>query len=404
MRNRVIVAAVLAWVPVSANAERRLVDARTANLYELAVSERTLDDIKFARQLLPATGAIHAVAQSRVIYLNRKGVTLFPGNNDSRTNRSTIVEQQASVPAWNTTPQIWAATVACMKDMFARWDVVVTDEDPGNVPHIEAVFGGSPQNVGMPSGVGGVSPFTYDCSVIESSIVFTFTDVFPQNAQLICEVMAQEVAHSYGLDHEMLASDPMTYLSYNGKRSFKDQTVPCGEYQNRACGIGGAVCRPNQNSVQLLNERLGQADLIAPMLGITHPADGAIVPPGFEVGAMASDNIAVQKAELYIDEVLVTTATGPGPYAFTTDAALAEGPHDVRVEATDGRNVQSQSITITVMAGADPVDPGEGDGEPEGSSDVEGSPSSVTGGCSSGREVGFALGLLVAFRIRRRRG
>ena len=403
MRTTTILASVLVCIPVSASAERPLVEARAASLYELAASERTLDHIKFARLLLPANGNTSALAQSRIIYLNRTGVTLSPGTDDARTNRSSIVNSQATVPAWNTSAETWAATVACMQDMFARWDVVVTDEDPGMVPHLEAVFGGSPQNIGMPSGVGGVSPFTYDCGVIENSIVFTFTNVFPNNAQLICEVMAQEVAHSYGLDHEMLASDPMTYLSYNGKRTFKDQTVPCGEYQNRACGIGGSTCRPNQNSVQLLNQRLGQADLVAPTLAITYPADGSTLPPGFEVAAMASDNVAVQKADLYIDDVLVTSVGGPGPYSFPTDAMLADGVHVVRVDATDGRNVESQAITVTVMTGADPEGGVDGDGEGDGDGDGDEGANGVTGGCSSGRSVGLALGLLVAFRIRRRR-
>jgi hypothetical protein len=271
-----------------------------------------------------------------------------------------------------------------MQDMFARWDVVVTDKDPGDVPHLEAVFGGSPQDVGMPAGVGGVSPFTYDCGIIESSIVFTFTNVFPNDAQLICEVMAQEIAHSYGLDHEMLASDPMSYLDYSGDRSFKDRTVPCGEYESRACGIGGSSCRPNQNSVQLLNQRLGEGDIVAPMLAITSPAHRSTQPPGFEVAAVASDNIAVTVASLYVDDVLVESEAGPGPYTFTTDTMLPDGEHVVRVDAFDGRNIQREEITVHVsVAGMEPDDD--------------------DGGCSNRSAGGLALGPLVAFRIRRRR-
>ena len=51
--------------------------------------------------------------------------------------------------------------------------------------------------------------------------MFTFTQAIPNiTARQACEIMSQEVAHSYGLDHELLASDPMTYLSYNGNRAF----------------------------------------------------------------------------------------------------------------------------------------------------------------------------------------
>jgi hypothetical protein len=422
MRTTTILTGILIVVPSLAAAETDI-PALEPERPDVFLTPPTSEHIMFARQMLPATNpvstSIAAVAQSRVIYLNRTGVTLTPGNNDSRTNKSSIVKSTSTVPAWNTSAANWAATVTCMKDMFSRWDVVVTDVNPGNVPHIEAVFGGSPQNIGMQAGVGGVSPFTQNCAVIENSIVFTFTNVFPDNPQTICEVMAQEVAHSFGLDHQMLASDPMTYLSYNGKRTFKDQTVPCGEYQNRQCGIGGSVCRPNQNSVQLLTERLGIADAVAPTMTITFPKDGASVEPGFEVTATAMDNVAVTQAKLLVDGAVVATTQGAGPYTFPTDAMLAMGAHSVEVEVTDGKNVQSQTINVTVVTpgGGDDTGSGSGSGggnggggnggggtggggDDDGGIDVDNG-----GGCSSGRDVGFACGLflLAHMMIRRRR-
>jgi uncharacterized protein (TIGR03382 family) len=70
--------------------------------------------------------------------------------------------------------------------------------------------------------------------------------------------MAQEIAHSYGLDHQMLPSDPMTYLDYDGDRTFQDQAAACGEFEARPCGIAGNICRAQQNSVLLLEQRLGR--------------------------------------------------------------------------------------------------------------------------------------------------
>ena len=83
------------------------------------------------------------------------------------------------------------------------------------------------------------------------------TDVLPDDPRTVCEVIAQEIAHSFGLDHEMLPADPMTYLDYNGDRTFQDRMVSCGEYADRTCGINGSTCRQRQNSVALLKERLG---------------------------------------------------------------------------------------------------------------------------------------------------
>jgi len=238
----------------------------TAEPLEFVATAPTPKGLAFARQVLPATlvatGRAAAAdgsarAQSRVIYLNRDGVVLSPGDNDSSRQRSSIVTQPTEIASWDTDDATWADTVACITDLYAPFDVKVTDEDPGNVPHIEAVFGGHPSDVGLPDNVGGVSPFTTDCGIIESSIVFSFTQVLPGDARTVCEVTAQEIAHSFGLDHEMLASDPMTYLDYPGERTFQDDMASCGEYENRKCGINGNTCRQRQNSVALLTQRLG---------------------------------------------------------------------------------------------------------------------------------------------------
>ncbi|HEU0037497.1 MAG TPA: Ig-like domain-containing protein [Kofleriaceae bacterium] len=377
------------------------------SLYDFVATQPNATDLQFARQVLPAsttpTGDTTAlVAQSRILYLNKNGVTLSPGNNDSRTNRSSIVSAQTTIQPWAVSATTWTATVACVREIFAPFDVQVVETDPGNVPHIEAIFGGSPGQVGLPNGVAGVSPFTTDCSIIENSIVFTFTDVIPADARLACEIQAQEIAHSFGLDHELLASDPMTYLPYNGNRAFQNQTASCGEDVSRPCGIGGSVCRPNQNSVTLLTERLGAAgaagDTIAPSVDVISPTNGAVVPPGFTINFDATDNIGVTSATLYVDGTMADTLSAP-PFAFVTSSSLSEGTHTFKVEATDGKNIQAQEITVTLRKGAQPPDGTGGGGTTGGDSDI-------AGGCSAGGHgsylLAFALLGLVGV-VRRRR-
>jgi len=216
---------------------------------------------RLARQVLPATGISgDQQATSRTIYLNRDGAILTPGLNDSRSDRSSIVSEPVVITPWDIDDATWNETVDCMRDMYRRFDVTITDVDPGDAPHIEAIFGGHPHDVGLEDGVAGVSPFTTDCSVVENSIVFTFTDVLPDDSQLMCEIMAQEIAHSYGLDHQLTPEDPMTYLEYDGDREFQDQMADCGEFESRDCGIDGSVCRDGQNSVAVLTGRLGKRD------------------------------------------------------------------------------------------------------------------------------------------------
>jgi hypothetical protein len=214
-----------------------------------------IDKLKLERQAVAATGDTRV--ESRTIYLNPYGVILTPGDNDSRADVSSIVTAPTVLYGWDTDIDTWNETVDCMKEIYAPFDVTITDEDPGDVPHIEAVFGGSPTDVGLPENVAGVSPFTTDCAVIENSIVFAFTEVMPDDSRTVCEVMAQEVAHSFGLDHEMLPEDPMTYLPYPGERTFQNTMASCGEFGDRMCGINGNVCRYQQNSFKLLTARLG---------------------------------------------------------------------------------------------------------------------------------------------------
>jgi hypothetical protein len=251
-----------------------------AQQFEFVATRPNASGLTFARQVVPAqpaaTARSAATAQSRVFYLSRDGAVLEPGDNDSRTGKSTIVKVPSDVSGWDVDDDTWNATVACVKNMYARFDVSVTDQDPGDAPHILGLIGGHPNQLGLDDNVAGVSPFMEDCSTIENSIVFAFTDVFPtDDPQAICEVMSQELAHSFGLDHEMLASDPMTYLEYSGDRSFKDQMANCGEFGSRQCGINGSVCRDRQNSVQLLESRLGrrgaEGDPSGPLTTTTGP-------------------------------------------------------------------------------------------------------------------------------------
>jgi MYXO-CTERM domain-containing protein len=369
------------------------------------VGDMRADGLILARQVIPAQNTptvsndrtAAAVAQSRIVYLNKNGVTLTPGTNDARINRSTVVSASTAIVGWSANATTWNETVTCMRELFSRFDITIVDQDPGNVPHIEAVFGGTPQQVGLDSSVAGVSPFTTDCSIIEYSVVFTFTNAFSFTSREACEIMAQEVAHSYGLDHELLASDPMTYLDYTGNRSFQDTSAQCGESSSapRQCGINGNVCRANQNSVALLTERVGLADAIMPTIATLSPANNSTVPPGFQVKISGNDNKIVTGAVLKIDGVQRDMISGAGPFAFTTPS-LPEGSHTFTVEVSDGHNVKTEMRTVTVMIGAPPPPDDDGIGEY----------GEVAGGCSTGRNQSsglvIALGLLLASRRRRR--
>ena len=339
--------------------------------------------------------AVHdaAAAGPLVIYLNRDGGTYRPGPSDASVNTTTLVDQVATVPPWTVSADGWQEVVGCVEQLLSRWHVEVTDQDPGAAPHLEVVVAGRPEDLGMPGHYGGVAPMRSDCRVIPEPIVFTFAELFGTATTAVCEVSAQEIAHTLGLDHELLCSDPMSYLRC-GAKSFQDVEAPCGEDVARECLCGG----PTQSSVAMLDERLGAAGEgnPAPSVAIVAPLDGAEVGPGFTVTAEASDNVAVDRVELVIDGEVVAAAEG-APFTFATGASLAAGAHTIEVRAIDfGGASNAAAIAVEVVRGGEPGpeadDPDEVDAP-------------LPLGCSAGGgSGGLALGLLALGLRRRRRG
>jgi hypothetical protein len=321
---------------------------------------RRSDGLEIARQVIvdddvPDAGGL---SQSRIVYLNRRGITLMPGGNDSRTDHSWFVSAPVTIAAWDASASLWAQTLACVRKMFAPFDLTITETDPQNEPHIEAVFGGSPDQLGFGSHVAGVAPFSTNCRTVENAIVITFADAIPQVAQIACEVMSQEIAHTFGLDHELLAPDPMTYLPSTGTRSFQDQLADCGESIARPCGLPDRPsCRARQNSVELLLDRVGAVaagDGVPPRVSITSPPNAATVAPGFEVAAAISDDGPIRLVTLSLDGIVVQSLTAE-PWTFVTAPDLPPGSYRVTVEATDGPNDASASIDVWVQSAPGPT-------------------------------------------------
>lgn len=360
-------------------------------------------------QELVESGALEHIAAEAptVVYMNRVGGVFTPGQNDARNNRSSLTQQTVNFPPANLNDTEWNQVMSCVTQQFSQFNIQITDVDPGATPHYESVVAGSPQLLGMPAGVGGVSPFTSNCDMIPNSIVFTFTDVLPRNPQIICEVAAQEIAHSFGLDHEFLCEDPMTYLSGCGAKSFQDVAAPCGEDQARACAQPGQYdCGyAQQNSVQLMTQRIGLNEGgTSNQVAIAAPLDGANVSLGFEV---STDISFADRVELRIDGITIASLTS-GPFIFSTPTDLSPGTHVVEVVATVSGSEITDSISVNLVEdGGDGSGGGNGGGGGDGTGPGgNGETPNVVGGCSTGGTssgtVSFLLGLALLVLRRRR--
>jgi hypothetical protein len=150
------------------------------------------------------------------------------------------------------TTKSWNLITRCVARQFAPFDIRVTDiEPPPGTSYVMAVVGGRPKDVGHPHRVGGLAPFNGD--VVPGAVVFAFADELRNNTRATCEVIAMEVGHAFGLDHEYACPDVMTYLQGCGQKAFRDLDAKCGESAPRTCHGGAGT----QNSFRHLMEVLG---------------------------------------------------------------------------------------------------------------------------------------------------
>lgn len=307
---------------------------------------------------------VPAVVNSKIIFLNRcvGGCKVYSGFTDSRTNKSAI--GQGTLSAFSYGDASWKAVVDCMKATMDPFNVTVTDVDPGpNVDHFEVMIAGSPQQLGLSSGIGGIAEYSCTspgvCSkYIPNALVFDFASVWGNDPNEICATAAQEIAHTWTLDHVTDASDPMTYNPYSGMRRFKDGVfcgsdcvngtspfgLPCSGNQHTCMSTGTAT----QNDIQILLALFGPKGAKEPTLHVTNPTEGSAQPAGFTVEVDCTSPDGIQEVDISIDGIPRGTLTVP-PFRYTTPATLTEGPHRVTVLcATKLQAIATANVNVLI--------------------------------------------------------
>jgi hypothetical protein len=153
------------------------------------------------------------------------------------------------------------------------------------------------------------------------------------------------------------------------------------------------------------------ADVIAPVVAITSPADGAMVPAAFEVDVSASDNVGVVKVALSADGAMIAELTA-APWTFSVAAGrLSAGSHSLSARASDaaGNTGDSKSVMITVAPdpGMSGGGGGSGNGNGNGNGGGNGAASGdIMGGCTvapraNANDLGWLLALWLALVARR---
>ena len=196
------------------------------------------------------------------VYVNRcaSNCTILPGPNDALNGRSPLVDQSRTITAPTYDDNVFNATVACIADVLAPFEVqVVTSMPP--VPHHQLIVAGTPQQLGFPAGVVGVAPYAPGVTT-RNAIGFAFAGTIGADPDQLCWVAAQQLGSMYGLDITFHCADLMSYLAtcpVAGK-TYTNFDAPCGEFMPRACMDGPNVT--TQNSFALMLARTEAASRV----------------------------------------------------------------------------------------------------------------------------------------------
>lgn len=190
----------------------------------------------------------------RVIFVNRDELMVSGGYDNAHGDHTQLIDRGDSrvVPGFRGSKRNWRQIMSCVRRKFKDFDVEVTDKRPDSRGYIMVHVGGQPRDLfgRKRMGMGGVAPFNGD--VISNVIVFAFSRTLDERTEVVCDTIAHEVGHVYGLDHSYRCSDIMTYL-HGCKKRFVDAVVRCGENKRRDCDNGHA----SQNSFRRLLDVLG---------------------------------------------------------------------------------------------------------------------------------------------------
>lgn len=302
-------------------------------------------------------------AGARVIWLNRMGGAFTKGSNtNSNTN---VIGSWVNLPSSFTIPPMssafdWPLLVACVKEKYKPYNVRFVESKPTSGNYLQAVIGGSVEDVGREQGLLGTAAADNFCGVTENGIGFVFAESHlsvgrPQD--YLCVSVSHEIGHLLSLEHEILSPDIMSYspVTSNGK-TFVNQESQCGvtASQTNACSCPITSSPNNTNSGKRLLSALGArpTETIAPTITLDAPAANAELTPTFTVTATATDNVAIETVALLVNnfERGVDDMAETGNKYSISLKDVAEGEHEIVMVATDtsGNITKTAPIKVTV--------------------------------------------------------
>jgi hypothetical protein len=196
-----------------------------------------------------------------LLYVNRcaGGCSLKAGADDAVQRKSSILNQDSTIPPFPYDDAAFADTVTCVRSVLAPYDVNVVTVDPGALPRREVILAGSSSDVEVAPGVLGTAPWA-NGTPIGNVIAFALAEEIGDSVDRLCWITAQQFGTLYGLDHEYHCPEIMSYLTGCGTKTFTNIVAACGEFASRACATSGSPS--TQNAAARLSIMPGHADVV----------------------------------------------------------------------------------------------------------------------------------------------
>jgi MYXO-CTERM domain-containing protein len=179
----------------------------------------------------------------------------------------------------------WERIVDCVEDVFAAYQIRVVEVDPGTASHFEVKFAGRPTDIGENQNFIGVAPPGCSTTYMDNGLVFVFavriketyglgTSCEGSCVEKMCWTAVQELGHVWqGMDHVIVADDPMTYLPTSTRKYFQDVDAQCGSDCRNGFSPDGLMCTGTSNDEHRCNCTMSQTQnshrVVSDLFGLT---------------------------------------------------------------------------------------------------------------------------------------